>query len=39
MIIGGWRGPAWRVIDAGPRLGSQVQDWIKSAISGGPRHA
>ena len=34
MIIGGWRGPGWQVFDADPRLGSQIRDWISSAISG-----
>jgi anti-sigma regulatory factor (Ser/Thr protein kinase) len=34
VIIGGWRGPGWQVFDAHPRLGSQIRDWISSAISG-----
>ncbi|MBV9446298.1 MAG: hypothetical protein JO345_10425 [Streptosporangiaceae bacterium] len=34
MIIGGWRGPGWRVVDADPRLGSQIRTWISAAISG-----
>ena len=34
MIIDGWRGPGWQVFDADPRLGSQIRDWIRSAISG-----
>ena len=34
VIIGGWRGPGWQVFDADPRLGSQIRDWISSAISG-----
>jgi anti-sigma regulatory factor (Ser/Thr protein kinase) len=34
VIIGGWRGPGWRVTDADPRLGSQIRDWIRSAVSG-----
>ena len=34
MIIGGCRGPGWQVFDADPRLGSQIRDWISSAISG-----
>ncbi len=34
VIIGGWRGPGWRVIEADPRLGSQIREWIRSAISG-----
>ena len=34
MIIGGCRGPGWQVFDADPRLGSQIRNWISSAISG-----
>ena len=34
MIIGGCRGPGWQIFDADPRLGSQVRNWIRSAISG-----
>jgi len=34
VITGGWRGPGWQVFDADPRLGSQIRDWIRSAISG-----
>jgi anti-sigma regulatory factor (Ser/Thr protein kinase) len=34
VIIGGWRGPGWRVVAADPRLGSQLRSWIRSAISG-----
>jgi anti-sigma regulatory factor (Ser/Thr protein kinase) len=34
VIIGGWRGPGWRVFDADPRLGSPVRAWISAAISG-----
>ncbi len=34
MIIGGWRGPGWRATEADPRLGSQVREWIRSAIGG-----
>ena len=34
MIIGGWRGPGWQVFDADPRLGREIRDWIRSAISG-----
>jgi anti-sigma regulatory factor (Ser/Thr protein kinase) len=34
VIIGGWRGPGWHVFDADPRLGRQIRDWIRSAISG-----
>ena len=32
MIIDGWRGPSWRVVDADPRYGAQIRDWIRSAI-------
>jgi hypothetical protein len=34
MIIGGWRGPGWRVVDADPRLGGQTREWIRSAVGG-----
>ena len=34
MIIGGWRGPGWRVVDADPRAASQIRGWIRSAIAG-----
>jgi anti-sigma regulatory factor (Ser/Thr protein kinase) len=34
VIIDGWRGPGWQVFDTDPRLGSQIRDWIRSAISG-----
>jgi anti-sigma regulatory factor (Ser/Thr protein kinase) len=34
VIIGGWRGPGWQVFDADPRLGREIRDWIRSAISG-----
>jgi anti-sigma regulatory factor (Ser/Thr protein kinase) len=33
VIIGGWRGPSWRVVDADPRYGGQIRDWIGSAIT------
>ena len=33
MIIGGWRGPGWRVVDADPVHGKQVRDWIRSVIT------
>ena len=33
MIIGGWRGPGWRVVDASPGQVRQVRDWIRAAIS------
>jgi Histidine kinase-like ATPase domain len=32
VIIGGWRGPGWRVVDADPGCGKQIRDWITSAI-------
>jgi anti-sigma regulatory factor (Ser/Thr protein kinase) len=32
VIIGGWRGPAWRVLDADPRRVSHTRRWIESAI-------
>jgi anti-sigma regulatory factor (Ser/Thr protein kinase) len=34
MIIGGWRGPAWRVLDADPGRTCSVRHWINAAISG-----
>ncbi len=34
MILDGCRGPGWQVFDADPRLGSQVRNWIRSAING-----
>ena len=33
MIIGGWCGPGWRIVDANPGCGKQVRDWISSAIT------
>ncbi len=33
MIIGGWRGPGWRVVNADPSQAGQVRDWIRSAIN------
>ncbi|MBV9450924.1 MAG: ATP-binding protein [Streptosporangiaceae bacterium] len=33
VIIGGWRGPGWRVVDADPGHGKQIRDWIRSAVS------
>lgn len=33
MIIGGWRGPGWRVTDADPGQARQVRDWIRSAVT------
>jgi anti-sigma regulatory factor (Ser/Thr protein kinase) len=34
VIIGGWRGPGWRVVDADPRGVRQIRGWIRSAIAG-----
>jgi anti-sigma regulatory factor (Ser/Thr protein kinase) len=34
VIIGGWRGPGWRVVDADPRGARQIRDWIRSAVAG-----
>jgi anti-sigma regulatory factor (Ser/Thr protein kinase) len=33
VIIGGWRGPGWRVMDADPGQARQVRDWIRSAVT------
>ncbi len=33
MIIGGWRGPGWRVFDAHPGHVGQVRAWISAAIT------
>lgn len=33
MIIGGWRGPAWRVLDADPHHTGTVRHLIQSAIT------
>jgi anti-sigma regulatory factor (Ser/Thr protein kinase) len=33
MIIDGWRGPSWQVVDADPRYSGQIRDWIRSAIT------
>jgi anti-sigma regulatory factor (Ser/Thr protein kinase) len=33
VIIGGWRGPGWRVVDADPGRGKQVRDWISAAVA------
>jgi anti-sigma regulatory factor (Ser/Thr protein kinase) len=33
VIIGGWRGPAWRIVDADPAQARQVRDWIRTAIT------
>ena len=34
MIIGGWRGPGWRVVDGDPRGAGKTRDWIRSAMAG-----
>jgi hypothetical protein len=33
VIIGGWRGPAWRITDADPGEVRQVRDWIRAAVA------
>ncbi len=33
MIIGGWRGPGWRIVTGDQKQARQVRDWIGSAIS------
>jgi len=33
VIIGGWRGPGWRITDADPGQARQVRDWIRAAIT------
>jgi len=33
VIIGGWRGPGWRITDADPGQARQVRDWIRAAIA------
>jgi hypothetical protein len=33
VIIGGWRGPGWRIVDADPGQAKQVRDWIRAAIT------
>ena len=33
MIIGGWRGPGWRIVAADPAQARQVRDWIRAAIN------
>jgi len=34
VIIGGWRGPGWRIVEADPGNARQIRHWICSAISG-----
>ena len=33
MIVGGWRGPGWQVVDADPGLGHQIRKWVVSVIA------
>ena len=33
MIIGGWRGPAWRITGADPSYAGRTRRWIASAIA------
>ena len=33
MIIGGWRGPGWRIVTGDREQARQVRDWIGSAVS------
>jgi hypothetical protein len=33
VIIGGWRGPAWRITDADPGQAGQVRRWIGAAVT------
>jgi len=33
VIIGGWRGPGWRITDADPGQARQVRNWIRAAIT------
>lgn len=34
MVIGGWRGPRYRVFDAGLVNGAEIRAWIRSAVGG-----
>ena len=34
MIIGGWRGPGWRIVTGDREQAGQVRDWIGSTITG-----
>jgi len=34
VIIGGWRGPGWRITDADPGQARQVRDWIRATVTG-----
>jgi len=33
VVIGGWRGPGWRVVDADPARASWVRRWLRSAVT------
>lgn len=33
MIIGRWRGPGWRIVDANPARASWIRGWLKSAVA------
>jgi anti-sigma regulatory factor (Ser/Thr protein kinase) len=33
VIVGGWRGPGWRMVDADPRHGAPVRQWVTSVIA------
>jgi anti-sigma regulatory factor (Ser/Thr protein kinase) len=33
MVIGGWRGPGWRVVDASPRNCGEIRRWVTAAVS------
>jgi anti-sigma regulatory factor (Ser/Thr protein kinase) len=33
VIIGGWRGPGWRIVTSDQEQARQVRDWIGSAVS------
>jgi Histidine kinase-like ATPase domain len=33
VIIGGWRGPGWRIVTGDQEQARQVRDWIGSAVS------
>lgn len=33
MVIGGWRGPGWRVVDASPLNCGETRRWVTAAVS------
>jgi anti-sigma regulatory factor (Ser/Thr protein kinase) len=39
VVIGGWRGPGWRVFAADPRCCAEARNWIKRAVAGRPSAA